>query len=81
MCILVGDTVLSYASIQTSEKTLEKYFGEIMKNLQSKADSIGELNKKIEDEIVKNLPLIIRDTIESRMILPISLILFKTCEI
>jgi len=65
MYILVGDTVLSYASIQTSEKTLEKYFGEIMKNLQSKADSIGELNKKIEDEIVKNLPLIIRNTIES----------------
>jgi hypothetical protein len=67
MYILVGDTVLSYASIQTSEETLQKYFGDIVKNLTENANSIAELRNRIDKEISENLPKTIKEKIELEM--------------
>ena len=38
MYILVGDTVLNYAMIQTSEETLERYFGNVIQGLTEQVD-------------------------------------------
>ncbi len=67
MYILIGDTVLNYASIQTSEETLQKYFGDIIQSLTESVSSIMELKEKVDKEISENLPETIKEKIESEM--------------
>ena len=67
MYILLGDTVLKYASIQTSEEAIEKYFGGLMKGLTEKVEEITELRVKLEKEITENLPAAIKERIEKEL--------------
>jgi len=67
MYILIGDTVLNYASIQTSEETIEKYFGGLIKELTDKVKEIAELREKVEEGISEDLPKVIKEKIESEM--------------
>lgn len=67
MYILVGDTVLNYATIQTSEETLERYFGNVIQGLTEQVDEIARLKEKVEKEISENLPGIIKEKIESEI--------------
>jgi len=65
MYILIGDTVLSYATIQTSEETLQKYFGDIVQKLSENVGEIDKLREKIEKEILENLPEMVKKEINS----------------
>lgn len=47
-CLEIGDAVLSYASVQTSEKTLEKYFGGVTNELAQKVRGLDALRIKVE---------------------------------
>ncbi|MEN3061521.1 MAG: restriction endonuclease [Candidatus Methanosuratincola petrocarbonis] len=64
MCILVGDIVINYASIQTSEECIEKYFGSISQEFRDKVKEISELKAEVEKEISEELPTIIKEKIE-----------------
>jgi len=67
MYILIGDTVLNYATIQTSEETLERYFEDVIQGLTEQVDEIAKLKEKVEKEISENLPSIIKEKIESEI--------------
>jgi len=67
MYILVGDTVLNYATIQTSEETLERYFGNIIQGLTEQVNEIAKLKEKVEKEISENLPGVIKEKIENEI--------------
>lgn len=64
MYILIGDTVINYASLQTSEETLEKYFGNVMNDLKRRIEEIATLKETVEKEISDNLPTVIKEKIE-----------------
>jgi len=63
MYILIGDTVLNYATIQTSEETLQKYFGDIVQKLSENVGEIDKLREKVEKEILESLPEMVKKEI------------------
>jgi hypothetical protein len=63
-CILVGDIVINYASIQTSEECIKRYFGGISDDMKVKVEELGELKKTVEKEITENLPIIVKEKIQ-----------------
>lgn len=65
MYILIGDTVLNYATIQTNEETLQKYFGDIVQKLSENVTDIDKLREKVEKEILENMPEIVKKEINS----------------
>jgi predicted nuclease with TOPRIM domain len=65
MYILIGDTVLSYATIQTSEETLQKYFGDIVEKLSKNVADIDKLREKVERGISESLPEMLKKEINS----------------
>ena len=67
LLLSVGDMVVGYASLQTSEETIHKYFGTIEQNLSQRTKDFEELGKKIEEIITDQVPAGIKEKIEAEL--------------
>lgn len=63
-CFEIGDAVLRHASVQTSEETLEKYFGSVRNELTQKLQGLEALRVKVDKALLENFPSLIKTQIE-----------------
>jgi len=64
--ILLGNIVMEFASVQTSEETIQKYFGGLSKELTEKVQDIAKIKDSLEKEISEKLPKTIDDSLEAQ---------------